>query len=77
MPDDVLERLEREGLLDAYRGRPFYQRNDYPAWIGRARRVETREKRIRQMLDELDVGGIYMGMDHPPSRRPGAAPDTS
>ena len=77
MPDDVLERLEREALLDAYRARPFYQRNDYLAWIGRARRVETREKRIRQMLDELDVGGIYMGMDHPPSRHPGTAPDTS
>jgi uncharacterized protein YdeI (YjbR/CyaY-like superfamily) len=69
MPDDVLERLEAGGLLDEYRERPFYQRNDYLAWIGRAKQPETREKRIVQMLDELAVGGIYMGMRHAPSRR--------
>ena len=69
MPADVLEHLEAQGLLDAYNERPFYQRNDYLGWIGRAKRPETREKRLRQMLDELDVGGVYMGMDHPPSRK--------
>jgi len=31
--------------------------------------METRRKRIEQMLDELDAGGVYMGMDHPPSRK--------
>ena len=74
MPADVLEHLEAQGLLDAYNERPAYQRNDYLGWIGRAKRPETREKRLRQMLDELDVGGVYMGMDHPPSRKP--RPDT-
>lgn len=53
-----------------YQERPFYQRNDYLAWIGRAARIETRRKRIEQMLTELEQGGVYMKMDHPPSRRP-------
>ncbi len=70
MPDDVLAELVDRALVDAYQGRPFYQRNDYLAWIGRAKRIETRQKRIAQMLDELDRGGVYMGMDHPPSRKP-------
>jgi uncharacterized protein YdeI (YjbR/CyaY-like superfamily) len=69
MPDDILELLEQRGLLERYNERPRYQRNDYLGWIGRAVRPETRQKRINQMLDELDAGGIYMGMDHGPSRR--------
>ncbi len=69
MPDDVLASLLRAGVADDYAARPWYQRNDYLAWIARARRPETRSKRIGQMLDELREGGVYMGMDHPPSRR--------
>lgn len=69
MPDDVRELLRAHGLTAAYEERPFYQRNDYLAWIGRAVKPETRRKRIDQMLDELAEGGVYMGMDHPPSRR--------
>ncbi|MDJ0961282.1 MAG: YdeI/OmpD-associated family protein [Acidimicrobiia bacterium] len=69
MPDDVLAALDDRGLIDAYDERPFYQRNDYLGWIARAKRPETRQKRINQMLDELEIGGVYMGMDHPPSRR--------
>lgn len=69
MPADVRERLRERGLMDDYSDRPHYQRNDYLSWIGRAKRVETRDKRIAQMLDELDAGGVYMGMEHPPSRR--------
>ena len=69
MPADVLRVLEQRSLLDAYHERPFYQRNDYLGWIARAKRPETRTKRINQMLEELEIGGIYMGMDHPPSRK--------
>ena len=69
MPDDVRDALERSGLTELYLERPFYQRNDWLAWIGRAKRPETRQKRLRQMLAELEQGGVYMGMDHPPSRR--------
>lgn len=69
MPGDVLEELERRSLLAAYEERPFYQRNDYLSWIGRAQKPATRRKRLDQMLAELELGGVYMGMDHPPSRR--------
>ena len=69
MPDDVLAELTERDLLEAYNERPFYQRNDYLGWIDRAKRTETRQRRIAQMLDELEAGGVYMKMDHPPSRR--------
>ena len=73
MPADVDEALRREGVLDAYRERPAYQRNDYLSWIGQAQQDETRAKRVRQMVDELREGGVYMGMEHTPSRRTGAS----
>ena len=69
MPADVRAELEDAGLMGRYEERPFYQRNDYLSWITGAKRIETRRKRITQMLAELNEGGIYMGMDHPPSRR--------
>ncbi len=62
MPDDVSARLEELGLMDAYRSRPAYQQNDYIGWITRAKRAETREKRLVQMLDELKSGDLYMNM---------------
>ena len=70
MPEDLEAMLEASGLNAAYAQRPFYQRNDYLAWIGRAKRPETRERRITQMLEELTEGGVYMGMAHPASKRP-------
>lgn len=69
MPDDIRTELEERGVTDDYDQRPFYQRNDYLAWIGRAVRPETRGKRIDQMIDELAQGGVYMGMKHAPSRK--------
>jgi uncharacterized protein YdeI (YjbR/CyaY-like superfamily) len=62
MPADVAEALEEGSVMEAYLARPDYQRNDYVGWISRAKRAETREKRLRQMLDELAKGDIYMKM---------------
>lgn len=69
MPDYVKLELEKRNLMKDYTARPDYQQNDYISWITRAKRPETREKRLKQMLDELQKGGIYMNMDHPPSRK--------
>jgi len=52
-----------------YLARPYYQRNDYRAWIGRAASEATRRKRLDQMLHELETGGVYMGMEHRPSTK--------
>lgn len=62
MPDQVREALRARGLVDAYEARPDYQRNDYLGWIARAKREETRRKRLDQMLDELERGDVYMKM---------------
>jgi len=68
MPDDVRDALLDADLMARYEERPFYQRNDYLSWIKRAARDETRAKRLEQMLEELRQGGVYMRMDHSPSR---------
>ena len=62
MPDDVRAALEGRGLMAAYHQRPPYQQNDYVGWISRSRLPTTRAKRLAQMLDELEAGGIYMHM---------------
>jgi len=62
MPDFVREALEERGLRTAYDARPPYQRNDYLLWINKARRDDTKRKHLIQMLDELETGGVYMGM---------------
>ena len=62
MPDFIREAIERRGLMSAYRARPDYQQNDYIRWISDAKRPATRQKRLAQMLEELDNGEAYMRM---------------
>jgi len=68
MPRDVEKRLYEENLMDTFRSRPPYQRNDYLGWILKAKRPETRERRIAQMLEELRNGNKYMGMHYDASK---------
>jgi uncharacterized protein YdeI (YjbR/CyaY-like superfamily) len=62
MPDDVRQAIEGRCLMAAYRQRPAYQQNDYVGWIVRAKQPPTRQKRLAQMLDELECGDLYMHM---------------
>ena len=62
MPGFVRDAIKERGLLDKYDERPAYQRNDYLLWINEAIREETKQKRLEQMLDELERGGVYMRM---------------
>ncbi|MEM1021029.1 MAG: YdeI/OmpD-associated family protein [Sphingomonadales bacterium] len=68
MPVFVRAALEAHGLMERYEHRPWYQRNDYLGWIGRAKREETKAKRLHQMLDELKAGDVYMKMAWRPRR---------
>ncbi|NNE86657.1 MAG: YdeI/OmpD-associated family protein [Silicimonas sp.] len=62
MPEYVARALDDAGLRPLYDQRPWYQRNDYLGWISRAKREETRQKRLHQMLEELRAGDVYMKM---------------
>lgn len=64
MPDFVQTALRKSDVMEAYHARPPYQQNDYLAWIERAKREETREKRLQQMIEELKSGGRYMNMHY-------------
>ena len=62
MPNFVHQALEESVLTAAYCSRPPYQQNDYVGWITRAKLKSTQQKRLAQMLDELQSGDSYMGM---------------
>jgi len=62
IPDLVRDALKARGLVDKYNERPAYQRNDYLMWINTAKGQATKQKRLDQMLDELERGGVYMRM---------------
>ena len=68
MPDFIKEALLHPELMVAYGNRPAYQQNDYIGWITRAKRPETVEKRLNQMLDELESGDRYMKMAYEAKR---------
>lgn len=69
MPDDIRAALEQRNLVEDYYNRPAYQQNDYVGWIVRSKLPATRQKRLNQMLEELEKGGVYMGMKHPASQK--------
>ncbi|HTV25513.1 MAG TPA: YdeI/OmpD-associated family protein [Polyangiaceae bacterium] len=62
LPAAVRRALEGRGLLARYEERPPYQREGFLRWIAQAVREETKAKRLAQMLDELERGGVYMKM---------------
>ncbi|MCW5877824.1 MAG: YdeI/OmpD-associated family protein [Anaerolineales bacterium] len=62
MPEDLAQALKTHQLSQAYQARPPYQQNDYIGWLNRAKRPETRQKRLDQIVDELRRGDVYMNM---------------
>lgn len=66
MPDFIREALNAHDSMEAYLSRPPYQQNDYIGWINRAKLETTKQKRLNQMLDELERGGVYMKMKWQP-----------
>ena len=68
MPDFVKEALTDKDLFGAYKSRPPYQQNDYIGWITPAKRESTRQKRLAQMLYELERGDLYMNMEYRPRK---------
>lgn len=62
LPPFILTELKGRGVLDAYQARPPYQQRDYVSWITRAAREATQQKRLEQMLAELEAGDVYMKM---------------
>ena len=62
MPSFVKAALLERGLMVAYEARPPYQQNDDVGWIARAKRDETKQRRLHQMLEELKRGNVYMKM---------------
>lgn len=58
----IRDALEENGLMEAYRERPPYQQNDDIGWVIGAKQEETKERRLRQMIEELKLGDRFMNM---------------
>jgi hypothetical protein len=72
MPGFVKKALEKRKLYDAYLARPAYQRNDYLYWIAEAKLQPLKDKRLAQMLDELEKGDAFKGQPYAPPPKPAA-----
>ena len=64
IPEYIKKALKEHALVKAFDERPAYQQNDYIGWITRAKRQATIEKRLAQMLNELESGDRYMKMPY-------------
>ena len=61
MPGNVKSALAKRELMDKFRARPDYQQNDYLKWIALAVGPAAKDKRLQQMLDELEKGDAFKG----------------
>jgi bacteriocin resistance YdeI/OmpD-like protein len=61
MPGNVKAALAKRKLTDAFAARPDYQRNEYLKWIALAAGPAAKDKRLQQMLDEVENGGLFKG----------------
>ena len=72
MPGNVRAALEKRNLMEAYLGRPEYQKLDYLKWIAVAAGPAAKQKRLDQMLDELEKGNLFKGEPWTPPPPPKA-----
>jgi hypothetical protein len=70
MPGNIRSALAKRDLMEAYRARPLYQQEDYLKWIAAAAGPAVKQKRLDQMLDELQDGGLYKGEPWTPPEKP-------
>lgn len=66
MPGFVKAALTKAKLMDAFRKRPEYQRNDYLTWLDGAKLPDQKKARLAQLLEELGKGDVYMGQPWSP-----------
>jgi hypothetical protein len=71
MPGNVRAALEKRKLMEAYDARPQYQRDEYLKWVALAAGPQAKQKRLDQMLDELEKGGVFKGEPYTPPKKPG------
>ena len=74
VPDFIRQELEARGLAGAFERRPQPQREHYIRRILRAKRNETVQRRLDQLLDELE-GELYMQRPWHKGSRPPRAPE--
>jgi hypothetical protein len=69
LPGNVRAALDKRNLMDAYLARPDYQRGDYLKWIAQAAGPAAKQKRLDQMLEELEKGNVFKGEPWAPPQK--------
>jgi uncharacterized protein YdeI (YjbR/CyaY-like superfamily) len=73
MPGHVRAALQKRKLMEAFDARPAYQRDEYLKWMSSAAGPAAKQKRLDQMLDELENGGVFKGEPWTPPEKPKAS----
>jgi hypothetical protein len=68
MPGNVRTALVKRDLMDAFLARPEYQRDGYLKWIAQAAGTIEKQKRLDQMLDEVEKGDVFKGEPYTPPK---------
>jgi hypothetical protein len=61
MPGNVRGALAKRKLTETYEERPQYQQQEYLKWIAAAAGPTEKQKRLDQMLEEIEKGGVFKG----------------
>ena len=56
VPDEFANAMKKAGVLDAFEKLRFTHRKEYCRWISEARKLETRQNRLRKAIDMLKKG---------------------
>jgi len=70
MPGNVRGALQKRKLMDAYLDRPAYQKDEYLKGVAQAAGPAAKQKRLDQMLEELEKGNVFKGEPWTPPEKP-------
>ena len=70
IPGFVRGALAARKLTAAFEARPEYQQKGYLAWIDEPKLKDGKRKRLDQMLEELEKGGVYLAAPWTPPPPP-------
>lgn len=70
MPGNVRTALAKRELTEAFVARPDYQQSEYLKWIALAAGPAAKQKRLDQMLEELEKGNLFKGEAWTPPQKP-------
>ncbi|MCA9349573.1 YdeI/OmpD-associated family protein [Candidatus Saccharibacteria bacterium] len=56
MPEDLAKALDQSAVIDIWQGLTPLARNEFICWVENAKQEQTRARRVRRSIEELEEG---------------------